>query len=246
MEKISWISPTDDTFLIKNNLHIWKIVYPEINFKSNPISNVLHHDEIERANKFYFETDRKRFIVTRAFLKIIMAKILKISPNDIHFSFNKHGKPELEQNIPIHFNISHSGDIGLIAVSDQGPVGIDVERYRKTMTSGKVAKRFFSADEVDTFLSLPEYQRQEGFFNCWTRKEAFIKALGLGLAMPLSNFSVTLKPGIPAQLLSVTHNNEKASDWLLKDIHMENNYAAAYAIKAKKFEEYYWLTNNLF
>lgn len=245
MASIEWASPTKQSYILKNTIHIWKIEYSDFSGDESVLLKVLTDDELKRADKFHYKIDRKRYTVTKAFLKIILSKILSVNPVEIRFALNAHGKPKLIKPADVHFNISHSGNMGMIAVTDVAAIGVDVERYRERMTAGKAAKRFFSEKEVADFLELPEDQKLKGFFNCWTRKEAFIKALGLGLAMPLRDFDVTLKPGEKVKLTDIRKINETATDWTLKPIPLEIEYAAAFAIKSKSFEDYYWDAQNL-
>lgn len=240
-----WAHPAKDSYILNKSIHIWKINYPDFSGKQKILLEILNNTEKERSDKFHFKTDRKRYITTKALLKIILAQTLSTEPGQINFEFNKYGKPLIKNSNSPHFNVSHSADIGIIAITDVASIGVDVEKYRKRMNSPKVAKRFFSEKEAKAFLSLPHEQRLQGFFNCWTRKEAFIKALGLGLAMPLRDFDVTLKPGEETILEHVIRNGEHAEDWTLKNIPLENDYAAAFAVKAKIFRDYYWSAGNL-
>ncbi|HED10543.1 MAG TPA: 4'-phosphopantetheinyl transferase superfamily protein, partial [Caldithrix abyssi] len=126
--------------------------------------------------------------------------------------------------------------------SPLAPVGVDIEHFRKETTTVKIAERFFSNKEVQAFLALNDEQREEGFFNAWTRKEAFIKAAGLGLSMPLHSFDVTLTPGQEARLLDVRHPGYQAGDWLLRALPVSPPYAGAFCIKHRAPRLRLWQT----
>ena len=245
MTQIHWATSTKEAFLLNHTVNIWKIDYSTFSGEEETGIQILNTQEQIRAQKFHFQTDRKRFRVTRALLKIILSQITGKNPADITFSYNQHGKPYLEDNLNINFNVSHSGNTGLIAISDLGPLGTDVEKYRNRIDTDKMARRFFSEQEQEAFLKIADRQKLQGFFYGWTRKEALIKALGLGLAMPLKSFDVTLTPGQPARLLDIRHKDEQARDWTIKDIHLAGEYAAAFAVKAKDFNYNFWSPSGL-
>lgn len=238
----------DSAYFFNHSVQLWKISFNDFSDDEKFFKNILSSEEIERAARFHFVIDSIRYKVTKAVTKIILGKILSKEPQAIKFEFNAHGKPFLKDNKDgIQFNASHSGELGLLAITDIGPLGVDIERYRKNMLTEKFARRFFSLSEVKSFLALPQSQKEAGFFNCWTRKEAFIKALGLGLAMPLKDFTVTLIPEEKAALKEIKNLNENVNNWLIKDIPLPDAYAAAYAIKAKAAQENCWLVEkNLF
>jgi 4'-phosphopantetheinyl transferase len=245
MADFDWANSTEKSFILKNTIHIWKITYSDFDNEESGFGKILSKQEISRADKFYFSIDKKRYLLTRALLKNILARITGADPQKLHFKFNEHGKPHLENFKHIYFNISHSADIGLIAVTDCAAIGIDVEEYRKRLQLQEISKRFFSRYETDVLSKLPDNQKMHAFFNCWTRKEAFIKALGLGLTLPLKHFDVTLHPAEQARVIAIRYKDEKAEEWTLKDIPMENEYAAAFAVKFKNFKDYYWIAKDL-
>ncbi len=241
METISWRKPTEEAYILGKNVHIWLIKYDQSNHLLSAAKHILSDEEKRRADRFHFDIDHKRFSMTRTLLKIILGNCLSKPSQDIQFIFNKHGKPMLaDSGNEIHFNVSHSGNLGMIAISNISKIGIDVEQFRNEMITENIAKRFFSKLEVEEFLKLAEDEKLQGFFNCWTRKEAFIKAVGLGLSLPLNAFDVTLKPNEPARLVAVRYKNEIATNWTLTDIKLKNGYASAFIIKAKSFSKKFW------
>ena len=235
-----WKTPEPTAFILNKNVHIWQIRYDECTKHLVEIKSFLSGAEIKRAMKFHFKIDQNRFIVTRGLLKKILSRIISEPVGKISFNNNEYGKPYLKKNDLPFFNVSHSGNLGLIAITNISEIGVDVEQYRINETTEDIARRFFSKDEVKSYLSLDLKQRQEGFFNCWTRKEAFIKAMGMGLSLSLQTFDVTLKPGEEVRLLNVRFKSENASNWILQDIRVDPGYAAAFALKAQNIEINYW------
>jgi 4'-phosphopantetheinyl transferase len=174
----------------------------------------------------------RRFIVCRATLRLVLAKRLGRQPETIHFRYSAAGKPELtdlEAN-QVHFNVTHSGDWAKIAICEGLPVGIDVERIRPDFATMAIAERFFSIAERIALRSVPEDLRPISFFRCWTRKEAFIKAVGTGIAFPLDDFDVALAPNAPAALLSIRGNIAEAQRWSMRDLPADPGFVAALAI----------------
>ncbi|MEW6406565.1 MAG: 4'-phosphopantetheinyl transferase superfamily protein, partial [Chloroflexota bacterium] len=156
------------------------------------------------------------------------------------FTKGEFGKPILLHSDGIDFNLAHSGDLALVAVARGRKVGVDVERIRQNTDLEKIARRYFSPREVSELLALPENQRFIGFFNCWTRKEAYIKAHGLGLSMPLDSFDVSLAPGEPAVLRETRPAPNEAAHWMLLALNVASDYAATLAVEGKNLEFRYW------
>jgi 4'-phosphopantetheinyl transferase len=241
MEDAAWLKQENPITKLNNDVHIWLIRFNQSEHIISESDAILSAEEKKRAKRFHFPIDQKRFSVTRTLLKKKLSGIINLPAPYIVFSFSKFGKPELESKSPkIYFNVSHSGNLGLVAISDLGPIGIDVEQFRSEMTTADIAKRFFSKAEIESYLSLPEDQKLQGFFNCWSRKEAFIKAVGKGLSLPLHTFDVSLRPDEHVKLLAVRGQNEDVHSWQLVNLKTDTNYAAAYIVKAQSFSTYYW------
>lgn len=234
-----WTFPDERAFKADKSVHIWLIRYDKCLKSTDPFQSALTEDELQRAKKFHFEIDYQRFVITRGLLKRVLAKMLGKTPLQIVLELNEFGKPSLK-NDELFFNVSHSGNLGLIAVTDITSIGVDVEKYRKEMSTEDIARRFFSEKEVKDYLSLKKSDRLQGFFNCWTRKEAFIKAVGKGLSLPLRNFDVTLKPGQEAVITAIREPFDNPHNWELADLPVDKDYAAAFTIRAAKFETFFW------
>ncbi len=210
--------------------------------------SLLAPDERERAARFHFEKDHRHFTVARAVLRDVLARYLKRDPAALGFTYNEYGKPELEradERPVLHFNMSHAHGVALCALTYGREVGVDVEFLREEFASLDVARSFFSRAEVEMLEALPVEQRTRGFFNCWTRKEAYIKALGEGLSHPLDRFAVTLAPRERARFLSIDDDPQEVARWSMFALPApEENYAAALVIegtvRSLKLWRYAW------
>lgn len=173
---------------------------------------LLSAEEKQRAHRFHFSRHRDQFIAGRAQLRRILGGCLATAPEEISFTYGRSGKPAIHAPVPLSFNLSHSGDVAALGVA-HFEIGVDIEQVRAI--DRDIAHRFFAADEVATLFGLPDPQWTEAFFACWTRKEAYVKALGDGLQINLDSFSVSLAPGKPAELLRVEAHPEEPALWQL-------------------------------
>ncbi|GAB5535923.1 MAG: 4'-phosphopantetheinyl transferase superfamily protein [Rubricoccaceae bacterium] len=194
------------------------------------LRELLTSDERDRARCFRFDRDRDAFVVTRGALRRILSRYLNRQPEAIAFRYGTYGKPELAMDSDLQFNVTHAGDIALIAVARGRQLGIDVEPVRVLPDADAIVERFFSANEVAVYRSLPASARPKAFFTCWTRKEAFIKALGDGLTHPLDAFDVTVRPDEPAKLLRVRGVAEPPP-WHVEALPIDLGYAATVAVE---------------
>ena len=177
-------------------------------------------------------TNRSEYIVSRGTLRALLGSYLSVSPRDLQFVYSAYGQPSLsaaESSELLNFNVSHSSGVALFAVAHARRIGIDVERVRRDFDTSEIAERFFSHAERAALRQLPQDDRHNAFFRCWTRKEAFIKALGEGLSHPLDQFDVTLTPQDPAALLATRPDASEAKRWMLWNICLPGDYAAALA-----------------
>lgn len=193
----------------------------------------LNTAERQRAERFLLQKHRDRFIASRSILREILSQYVNIPPEQIRFRYTAHGKPYFDFATDIFFNASDSNDLALYAITLNREVGIDIEFIRENFAGEEIAERFFSANEVAALQKLPSEQREEAFFNCWTRKEAFIKAIGEGLSYGLDQFDVSLAPNQPAQLLQVRGSVAEAQRWSLQSLEPAPGYAAALAVEGK-------------
>jgi len=190
-----------------------------------PFYALLDQTERRRADRFRFERDAVRFILTRAHLRLILASALSIDAADVRFIHEATGKPRIEGEGGPWFNVSHSGGIALIAIASDRRVGVDIERIRPMADHDPAM--YFSREEVRDLQRLPEQQRERAFFRGWTRKEAYLKARGDGLGFGLQNFSVTLAPDLPPRLLHVDGYPEEPSLWDFWDLTVDPAFSVS-------------------
>lgn len=227
-ESSAWTEPPQSPSLETGTVHVWRISLDQPDDRLDRFRRTLDPDELNRASRFHFENHRRHFIVARGFLRSVVARYLETQPEALRFSYGAYGKPELASEHMLRFNLSHSHEVALLAVALDAEVGVDVEHVRADFASEEIARRFFSRAEVEVFNALPKEEQVAAFFRCWTRKEAYIKAIGKGLSQALDAFDVTLAPGAAPALLRA--EDDDASRWLLTDLNAGDGYAAALAI----------------
>jgi 4'-phosphopantetheinyl transferase len=230
-----WQKASKEIVLGKKDIHVWRIDLEAFQERSDDLFSFLSSEEKKRSKRFYFEQDKKNYIITRGVLRILLGKYLQRYPATIQFIYGEHGKPFLnkENHKPdIRFNISHSKNISLIVFNLGRDIGVDVEYIRK-IHHLSMAKRFFSPDEEKEILSLPGPEQLEAFFSFWTKKEAFIKAQGGGLSVPLRSFSVSSTKKTKARITYIANAHEEEKVWSLFDIEVGKEYTAACAVKGK-------------
>ena len=204
-------------------------------------SALLSEAERHRARRLSFERDRRRFTVARARLRQLLGERLGARPESVELVYGEHGKPVLSQRFSasgLHFNVSHCDDVAVYAFSSGREIGIDIESVRAIPDADEIAKRFFSRREYETYLALDPLDKPLGFFNCWTRKEAFIKALGDGLRYPLDCIEVSLAPGQPAVILGVGSTTGNNCGWTLHSFLAEPELVGAIVVRefAREFD----------
>ncbi|NET55757.1 MAG: 4'-phosphopantetheinyl transferase superfamily protein [Symploca sp. SIO2E6] len=228
-----WQPPPQNLVLSEEDVHIWraKLDLPVVQIQQ--LAQTLSTDEQQRADKFYFEKDKKHFIAGRGFLRVILARYLDLEPAQLKFAYSSRGKPTLANITPggtVDFNLSHSRGMALYAVTRNRQIGIDLEYIRSVSDVDQLAKRFFSPRESAVISSLSPEQKQEEFFKAWTGKEAYLKATGDGLA-GLEEVEIFLNPGKPAALLNIQGDQQAASNWCLYPLAVAPGYLAAVAVK---------------
>ena len=191
---------------------------------------LLSPDESDRAARFRFERHRMRFTLARSALRIFLGRLLNCDPKCVQFQYGPKGKPDLAGGLsPVSFNASNSGDLAAYAFTTACPIGIDIEHIRPMPDLHDVARHFFSSDEVTDLMNLPDDERPAGFFRCWTRKEAYIKAVGDGLSLPLDSFRVTLLPSDPPRIVHLRGSGDSAANWSLHAFTPAPGYFGAFA-----------------
>ena len=221
-----------------DEVHLWRASLDCGSSVLSRLEATLSPDEIARADRFVFETDRSHFVMGRGILRELLGSYLMLSPAALQFSYGIHGKPALELESggsSLQFNLSHSGGLAVYAFSYGRKLGIDVERIRPQLAGEDIAGRYFTARELAELRTLPPQFRALGFFLCWTRKEAYVKAHGTGLNVPLDSFVVSLTPGRPAELRSVDSDH-----WSMLSFEPSTGYVAAIVGEGNDWPLRYW------
>ena len=222
--------------------HIWLADLESLPLPGN-WQDVLSRDEAERASRFRFDRDKRHFIICRTLLRLLLGKYLGVAPAAIVFHYSSHRKPSVAApTSDIRFNLSHSGERAVFAFIRGRELGIDVEQIRHDFEAQSVAERFFSSAEREALALISPEIRHEAFFHCWTRKEAFVKAKGDGLFLPLDQFDVSLAPGQPAQLLNTRPDGEERQRWSLSALEVGYQYAGALVVEGPPIKLVnYWI-----
>ena len=227
---VSWNAAPGGLKLIDGVVHVFcaPLDLPAMRLKE--LARWLSQDERQRAERFHLERDHRRFIAGRGTLREILAKLLDANPGGLQFSYGEFGKPQIAASVAaetLHFNVAHSDSIAVYAMAKR-ELGVDVERIRAMDEAEKIATRFFSSRENSCLQALVADQRQEAFFNCWTRKEAYLKAIGSRVDDSLSQIEVSLAPGEAAELFSTP---EDSQPWQLHSLNPAAGFVAALAVR---------------
>jgi 4'-phosphopantetheinyl transferase len=217
--------------LASTEIHIWEFPLTTSDSELNVYATSLSEDERIRASRFRFERDARRFTVARAAVRSILGGYTGAAGHGLRFDYSRYGKPSLAGvTADIRFNVSHSADLAMLAVVRGREVGVDVESIRVEVETDKLAERYFSLHERESLRAIPNRDRVSAFFRCWTCKEAFLKAQGLGLSRSLESFDVEVNPERPARLVSTRPDPQEAARWSLRDVQTVQAYAAAVAV----------------
>jgi 4'-phosphopantetheinyl transferase len=224
-KSIVWSSPPNSLGLSESEVHVWTASLECVPELARQLESSLSDDEIVRAGRFRFDRDRKFFIAARGILRALAGAYLRRAPSDLQFQYGAEGKPSIVLNNSdeqIRFNLSQTQGRALYAFARGRDLGIDLEAIHWNVAMETIAERFFTRRETAALRALPTELQAEGFFNCWTRKEAYIKARGQGLQIPLDSFDVELRPGEPVQFVQGVE-----SHWNLFAFSPAPNYVAA-------------------
>jgi 4'-phosphopantetheinyl transferase len=229
-----WGAPSDHPTLEPDDVHVWFASLDRHAPELAQFMETLSEEERARAARFHFERDRRWFIVGRALLRAILGHYLALPTSRLAFRYNSSGKPALTGVIDrggLRFNLSHSAGRALYAVAHERAIGVDLEYIRPLSDVDAMAERIFSPREKVEWRMLPADERLAAFFRCWTRKEAYIKAVGDGFSIPVDRFDVSIGAAEPGGLLLIDGDPEGTSRWTLQDLDPHPSYAAALAVE---------------
>jgi len=224
-------TPLQKKSLESKNVDIWLIDKNKYNSDVKYFWEILSFKEREKALRFRFEKDKNCFVIARGILRVLLGKYILKDPKKIEFQYSENGKPSIESNEKVKFNLSHSKDAIVIGFVKDYEIGVDVEFIKKDMEFEDIANSFFSEEEIHELMCFNKKEKSQAFFNCWTRKEAFIKAEGSGLSFPLNEFVVSLKNKNSAKLLSTKWDETEKEKWSLEAFTPFENYIGAIAVR---------------
>lgn len=229
-----WQIPQSFPQLQANDVHVWRVSVAHHDKRFSEFSSFLDADEKQRAARFIVNHAAKNFVIARGALRFLLSSYLKTKPEQIIFHQNQYGKLYVDGS-PLQFNISHSHDLILLVFALIKPVGIDVEFMREGNDFLDIAQKFFSQDEVTKIFALSCAQQNKAFFNCWTRKEAFIKGLGMGMFTSLDKFSVDVDCEKTGSVTVHYDSNSVPGIWNIEALDPADDYVGAVAVDAKDY-----------
>ena len=233
-EGSAWAPPPARPSLDAGRVDVWRATLTPEPARLAELESHLGSDELARAARFRAATHRDRFVAARGQLREVLGWTLGVSPAAVAFRYGAYGKPEVEPASPLRFNLTHAGDLALVAVTRDRRVGVDIEPLREVPDADAIVEHFFSAREIGAYRALADAVRPVAFLTCWTRKEAFVKAVGEGLSYPLDAFDVTVGPHEAAALLEVRGGD--ADRWALHEIPAGPGHLATLAVEAAPAE----------
>lgn len=220
--------------LCNSDIHVWTARLDVAHTSRRQLERTLSPDERERIGRLRADSDRLRAAASRGLLRHVLAGYAGIPPAELRFTYGGGGKPGLRPSTdrePLHFNTAHSGDLLVVAVGRAPFLGVDIERLRPIVRWERVARRAFSSGERQEIEALAPDRRTEAFLNCWTRKEACVKAVGEGVWSAFGRFEVSLIPGDPAEVRSVDGRTSRAAEWSLYHLEPAPGFVGALAVR---------------
>ena len=230
--------------ICSGEIHLFCISMKQPNSRIQELSRTLSNNEARKKDRLHFAKDRDRYIIRHGALRETLGVYLNKPASDVDIEYTKYGKPiivETSASSSLQFNLTSSKELALIAVTCMNQIGVDIEYIIDDFPWKDIALSYFSSGEIEQIFSLREESRKRAFFDCWTRKEAYIKASGEGLSNPLDRFEVSICPGDRAQLLHHDEDPQESSRWSLQAIDIGNQkYTAAFAVEGQVNEYKFW------
>lgn len=239
---INWPPPPAEVRLSANEVHVWAVALALPPAEIDALARLLSAEERHRAQQFKFPHLRHRFIVGRAALRSLLGRYLERAPAGLEFDYTARGKPELTGPGAgqWHFNLAHSHDLALIAVTQAAAVGVDVERIRPMPDAVGIAERFFSPRELAALRGVAPAARDAAFFRLWTRKEAWLKATGDGISESLSKIEVAFLREETPRVVAIAGDATAAEAWSLCALNPADGFVGALAMACREVRLHTW------
>ena len=238
-----WRDPPAAPDFRPDAVDVWRASLAQDDAALSGFDGWLSPEERARADQFAFDPERRAFVASRGLLRELLARYAAGKPGSLEIVPDALGKPRLGGRCGqgrLRFNVSHSGGVWACAVALHREVGLDIEQARPDRDIDRISERYFSPAEVAALRALPESERRTAFHRCWTRKEAWLKAKGFGITIPLDSFEVTLAPGDPPRLLATLPDAAEASRWTLHDIDFGPGFAGTLCVEGEVREVRLW------
>jgi 4'-phosphopantetheinyl transferase len=227
----TWTTPPRHPILVPGEVHVWRVPLDAAPERIADLRRRLSADEAEQADRFHFDIDRGRYVVAHAALRTLLAGYLGAERYLEPFETGPNGKPFTRDSAAPRFNLAHSRNIGLVAITASRDIGVDVEAIDRNVEVEHIADRFFSVPEFQALLALPAERRREGFFHIWSQKEAYLKGRGEGVAGGLDHFDVEPHPDRPARLVADRRNPDAPGRWFLDSLAAGAGFRATVALE---------------
>ncbi|UCG25170.1 MAG: 4'-phosphopantetheinyl transferase superfamily protein [Chloroflexota bacterium] len=240
---MKWNRPPATVLLSPDEVHVWRAALDLPGPALQRLRQTLSPEELERAARYHFNRDRRRFVVRWAALRDIIGRYLDMAPRQLQFVLGQHGKPSIAPGLnqsDVQFNVAHSGDVALVAITLENEVGVDVERQRENVAHADLAERFFTPAEAAALRELPPAKQDAAFFGLWTCKEAYLKGTGMGLSLGLDSFSVSYSSDGPQVWLNTGDEARPAGQWTLRQLEPGPPYFAALAVNKREWQLKCW------
>ena len=238
-----WLNPVRPVKLGEGEVHVWRACLDVTVEELQVRSKLLKEEERARGARYLRAEVGSRFVAGRGLLRRLLGMYLGTDAAEVEFTFNSFGKPALAAKHgagDLRFNVSHSHDWALIAFTRGRELGVDIERVRPDFATREIAQRFFSPSEARRLIALPAATQTEAFFQCWTRKEGYIKARGEGLSRGLDSFEVAFGPGVDAAVLNASDDASPTARWLVLDLQPAQGFAGALVVERPVAEVRLW------
>ena len=229
--------------LKKDEVHLWSVSVAAPPSQVKKLLGGLSSDEISQAKRFHFQQDRQRFMWRRALLRLILGRYLGVDPSGLAFRYGPYGKPYLlnpPDRIRLNFNLSHSDGLALVAITRDREVGVDLEHVHRDFPWEDLADRFFSRKETEALHALPKAVQCETFFRRWTAKEAYLKATGMGISIPMDQIETFPIPDCKRNVFGVRGPFQESKDWTLAELTPVTGYVAALVVQGNSWHPACW------